>query len=50
MIREAGKERQKTARISLNWPQSVLRFDFADDLGQVEPEVVMEEANEGEKE
>ena len=49
LIREAGKERQKTARISLNWPQSVLRFDFADDLGQVEPEVVMEEANEGEQ-
>ena len=41
---------QKNARISLNWPQAVLRFDYVEDHGEVEPEVVVEEANEGEKE
>ena len=48
LIQKAGEERQKSARISLNWPQAVLRFDFAEHLGT--PEVVVEEANEGERE
>lgn len=50
LIQKAGKEKQKNARISLNWPQAVLRFDYVEDHGEVEPEVVVEEANEGEKE
>lgn len=50
LIRKAGKEKQKNARISLNWPQAVLRFDYVEDHGKAEPEVVVEEANEGEKE
>ena len=49
LIRKAGKEKQKNARISLNWPQAVLRFDYVEDHGEAEPEVVVEEANEGEK-
>ena len=48
LIKKAGEERQKSARISLNWPQAVLRFDFAEHPGM--PEVVVEEANEGERE
>lgn len=50
LIQKAGKEKRKNARISLNWPQAVLRFDYVEDHGEVEPEVVVEEANEGEKE
>lgn len=50
LIQKAGKEKQKNARISLNWSQAVLRFDYVEDHGEVEPEVVVEEANEGEKE
>lgn len=50
LIQKAGKEKQKNARISLNWPQAVLRFDYVEDHGEVKPEVVVEEANEGEKE
>ncbi len=33
----------------MNWSQAVLRFDYVEDHGEVEPEVVVEEANEGEK-
>ncbi len=50
LIQKAGKEKQKNARISLNWPQAVIRFDYVEDHGEAEPEVVVEEANEGEKE
>ena len=50
LIEKAGKEKQKNARISLNWPQAVLRFDYVETAGETEPEVVVEEANEGEKE
>ena len=49
LIRKAGEERQKTARISLNWPQAVLHFQYVENPGAPEPEVVMEEANEGEQ-
>ena len=50
LIQKAGKEKQKNARISSNWPQAVIRFDYVEDHGEAEPEVVVEEANEGEKE
>ena len=50
LIQKAGREKQKNARISLNWPQAVIRFDYVEDHGEAEPEVVVEEANEGEKE
>ncbi len=50
LIQKAGKEKQKNARISLNWPQAVICFDYVEDHGEAEPEVVVEEANEGEKE
>lgn len=50
LIQKAGKEKQKNARISLNWPQAVIRFDYVEDHGEAEPEVVVEEANEGERE
>lgn len=48
LIQKAGKEKGKNARISLNWPQAVIRFYFVDEAGQ--PEVLVEEANEGEQE
>ena len=48
LIRQAGKEKNKNARISLNWSQAVLRFDYIESVGEPEPEIVMEEANEGE--
>lgn len=50
LIRKAGKEKQKSARISLNCPQAVLCFDYVEDQGQPETEVTLEEANEGEME
>ena len=49
LIRKAGEERQKTARISLNWPQAVIHFSYVENAGIPEPEVVMEDANEGEQ-
>lgn len=49
LIRKAGEERQKTARISLNWPQAVIHFSYVENVGIPEPEVVMEDANEGEQ-
>lgn len=30
LIRKAGEERQKTARISLNWPQAVIHFSYVE--------------------
>lgn len=50
LIRKAGKEKNKVARISLNWPQAVLRFDFIENQGQPEADIMLEEANEGEME
>ena len=49
LIRKAGEERQKTARISLNWPQAVIHFSYVENAGIPGPEVVMEDANEGEQ-
>ena len=47
LIEKAGKERQKTALIKLNWPQAVLRVRYTDEA--IQPIVTIEEANEGEE-
>lgn len=51
---KAGNERQKKAKLSLNWPQAVMRLSYVpdetrspDELAQM---VTMEDANEGEQE
>ena len=50
-ISEAGKERGKTPHVSLNWSQAVLRIRYTEEPASApEPDVNMEEANEGEKE
>ena len=51
-IQEAGKERTKTPHVSLNWSQAVLRIRYTDDadITPAEPDINMEEANEGEQE
>ncbi len=46
-LQAAGKTRDKKAIITLNWPQAVLRFHFAEQ--QAEGKVFIEEVNEGEK-
>ena len=47
-IKKAGDEKQKAARISVNWAQAVIRVSFVD---AVEDACIdMEEANEGEQE
>ena len=51
LIEKAGAEKGKKPRISLNWPQAVIRFGYvdADIAGSgVAEEVKIEEANEGE--
>ena len=48
LLRKAGEEKQKAARISLNWSQAVIRVSYVEDIGLAC--VDMEEANEGEKE
>ena len=40
-------EKEKTAMVSINWPQAVLRVQYADI--QVQESVMLEEANEGER-
>ena len=47
LIRKAGMEKEKTAMVSINWPQAVLRVQYADI--KVQESVMLEEANEGEK-
>ena len=47
LIRKAGMEKGKNAMVSINWPQAVLRVQYADI--QVQESVMLEEANEGEK-
>ena len=47
IIQKAGEEKQKKAKISLNWSQAVLRFTFAEEI--VMAEITMEDANEGER-
>ena len=51
LIEKAGAERGKKPRISLNWPQAVIRFGYVDAEiagSSAAEEVQMEEANEGE--
>ena len=45
-IRKAGKERQKTALVQLNWPQSIIRLHYEE---MSDESIIMEEANEGER-
>ena len=45
---QEAKARDKSAYVSVNWPQAVLRVRFVDGAG--EEQLEMEEANEGEKE
>ena len=47
LIRKAGDEKNKTAMVSINWPQAVIRVQYTD--MQVQESVTIEEANEGEK-
>ena len=47
LIRKAGMEKEKNAMVSINWPQAVLRVQYADI--QVQESVMLEAANEGEK-
>ena len=37
LIEKAGKERQKTALIKLNWPQAVLRVRYTDEASRLSP-------------
>ena len=47
LIRKAGDEKDKTAMVSINWPQAVIRVQYTN--MQVQESVTIEEANEGEK-
>ena len=47
LIRKAGDEKDKTAMVSINWPQAIIRVQYTD--MQVQESVTIEEANEGEK-
>lgn len=47
-IRKAGTEKNKTAILQVNWAQAVIRLHYEE--AQAEEEILMEEANEGEKE
>ncbi|MFR5601732.1 MAG: transglutaminase domain-containing protein [Lachnospiraceae bacterium] len=46
-IQEAAREKGKFARVTLNWPQAVLRAVFQENVP--ETDLVWEEANEGEE-
>ena len=51
LIEKAGAEKGKKPRISLNWPQAVIRCGYVDAEiagSSAAEEVQMEEANEGE--
>ena len=43
LIRKAGQEKDKTARIQLNWPQAVVRISYQD--AGLQETVLMEDAN-----
>ena len=47
-MKQAGAQREKTARIALNWPQAVIRLTYVD--GNTKSSVTVDEANEGELE
>ncbi|MCQ2406634.1 MAG: peptidase [Oscillospiraceae bacterium] len=46
LLRKAGEEKGKACRVSLNYPQAVISVAYSETEGE---ELVMEEANEGEK-
>ncbi|MDO4623200.1 MAG: transglutaminase domain-containing protein [Eubacteriales bacterium] len=46
-MQRAGKERDRYAYISLNWPQAVIRLHYEEQIP--ESDMIMDEANEGEK-
>ena len=47
LIRKAGDEKDKTAMVSINWPQAVIRVQYTN--MQVQESVTIEEANEEEQ-
>ena len=42
-IRKAGKEKNKTAKVQLNWPQAVIRVSYQE--GNIQESFLMEDAN-----
>lgn len=48
ILEEEAAKKEKHAKVSLNWPQAVIRVSFTKELPM--EEIVIEEANEGEKE
>ncbi len=48
IFEEEGTKKGKHAAVSLNWPQAVIRLEYRDVLP--DDQLIMEEANEGEKE
>ena len=51
LIRKAGEERGKVSKVSLNWPQAVLRFYYEEqqETEENEADVTLDAANEGEE-
>ena len=51
LIRKAGEERGKVSKVSLNWPQAVLRFHYEEqqETEENEADVTLDAANEGEE-
>lgn len=47
LMKKAGDEREKTAIVSLNWPQAVIKVRYEEGIHQ--SQVNMQEANEGEQ-
>lgn len=47
IVEEEAVKKDKHAKVSLNWPQAVIRVSFAKELPA--EDIVMEEANEGER-
>lgn len=47
IFEEEAEKKGKHARVSLNWPQAVLRVEFAEEIPT--EQMTLEEANEGEK-
>ncbi len=47
IFEEEAEKKEKHARVSLNWPQAVLRVEFAEEIPT--EQMTLEEANEGEK-
>ena len=47
IFEEEAAKKEKHARVSINWPQAVLRVEFIQEVP--EEQMRLEEANEGEK-